>query len=138
MLGTAVATAVCATNIAVLVYTRLKFKVDDEGVATVFAGSCGTSKTITLWSDLAVNLLSTILLAASNNAAQLLSAPSRREINAAHDKGKWLEIGVPSIRNLLHVPRWRVLLWAFLVVSSIPLHLLLVSANNTLCFGLIS
>jgi hypothetical protein len=73
---------------------------------------------------LAINLLSTILLSSSNYCMQCLSAPTRKEVDAAHAKGVWLDIGVPSIRNLKHIDRTRVLLWGLLGLSSLPLHLL--------------
>ena len=87
-------------------------------------GSCDKTKKITLWVDLAINILSTILLSASNNCTQLLSAPTREDIDKAHAKRRWLDIGVPSVRNLSLIPRWRVILWALLFLSSIPFHLL--------------
>ena len=122
-LGAVVALAVCGANIGALAYIQSTFG-SEEGVATVFVGSCDKTKTVTLWADLAVNILSTLLLGASNNAAQLLSAPSRKDVDAAHAKRKWLEIGVPSVRNLLNVSGWRVTLWTLLFLSSVPLHLL--------------
>lgn len=79
-----------------------------------------------MWPDLAINILSSLLLGASNNCAQLLSSPTRHDIDKAHAKGKWLDIGVPSVRNLGHISGWRVLLWALLFLSSIPLHLVYV------------
>ena len=69
-LGALVAVAVCAANMGALAYVTSTFGVED-GVSTVFVGSCSEVKTITLWADLAVNVLSTLLLGASSNAAQL-------------------------------------------------------------------
>ncbi|CAK1366679.1 unnamed protein product [Cercospora beticola] len=37
---------------------------------------------------------------------------------------KWLDIGVPSVRNLRIIPVWRSSLWILLFASSIPLHLM--------------
>lgn len=87
-------------------------------------GSCKTSRSVTLWVDLATNVLSTLLLAASNNCAQILSSPTRTDMSRAHGAGKWLDIGVPSIRNLSGIAFWRTCLWMLLFTSSIPLHLL--------------
>lgn len=72
----------------------------------------------------AINLLSTILLSSSNYCMQCLSAPTRKEVNTAHAKGVWLDIGIPSMRNLRYIDRRRVILWGLLGLSSLPLHLL--------------
>ncbi|RAR05685.1 serine threonine protein kinase [Stemphylium lycopersici] len=42
------------------------------------------------------------VLGASTYAMQGLTSPSRKEVDATHAKGKWLEIGTSSVRNLLH------------------------------------
>lgn len=55
---------------------------------------------------------------------QILNAPTRAEIDAAHAKGKWLEIGVSSARNALRVSKFKTCCWLGLLVSSIPIHLL--------------
>lgn len=54
---------------------------------------------------------------------QLLSAPTRVYIDRAHSSGHWLDIGIPSIRNLRFSDWKRRSLWLALCVSSIPLHL---------------
>ncbi|MCJ1312051.1 hypothetical protein MMC25_005725 [Agyrium rufum] len=59
---------------------------------------------------------------------QILTAPTRAEIDEAHTRGRWLDIGVPSVRNLRSISRKRVLLWFGLAFSSLPLHLLFNSA----------
>ncbi len=59
---------------------------------------------------------------------QRLSAPTRHELNEAHRKFKWLDIGVPSFRNLLYINKWRTLAWLVLAASSLPLHLFYNSA----------
>ncbi|KAF3043583.1 hypothetical protein E8E11_003089 [Didymella keratinophila] len=55
---------------------------------------------------------------------QLLCAPTRADIDQAHHRGHWLEIGLMSFRNLRYFKSKRVILWAVLAVSSAPLHLL--------------
>lgn len=65
---------------------------------------------------------------------QCLSSPTRSEIDKAHGQGIWLDIGVPSIRNLRRLSTTRIVLWWLLAISSIPLHLLYNSAVfSTLC-----
>lgn len=55
---------------------------------------------------------------------QILCAPTREEIDVAHDNGTWLDIGIMSIRNFFHIERKRALIGFLLAFSSIPLHLL--------------
>ena len=59
---------------------------------------------------------------------QCLSSPTRNEIDKAHSQGIWLDIGVPSVRNLRKLSTTRIILWWLLAISSIPLHLLYNSA----------
>ncbi|KAK0726745.1 hypothetical protein B0T26DRAFT_671509 [Lasiosphaeria miniovina] len=53
-----------------------------------------------------------------------LSSPTRSEVDRAHARGKWLEIGVPSTRNIGSISLIRGLLWFLLLLSSLPLHFL--------------
>lgn len=56
--------------------------------------------------DLAINVLSSLLLGTSNYASQILCAPSRNDLNREHSRGRWLDVGVSSIRNLRRLPVW--------------------------------
>lgn len=86
---------------------------------------------MSLWLHLAINVLSTVLLGASNYCMQCLSSPTRGDVDKAHSKGVWLDIGVPSVRNLRRISGRRFALWCLLAVSSIPLHFLYNSAVFT-------
>ncbi|KAH7129593.1 hypothetical protein B0J13DRAFT_139639 [Dactylonectria estremocensis] len=86
-------------------------------------GSCSDIRNVNVALHLLINVLSSILLAASNYGMQCLSAPTRADVDKAHSRGKWLDIGIPSIRNLADIPRKRAILWGLLVLSSVPLHL---------------
>ncbi|KAI4197238.1 MAG: hypothetical protein LQ350_006069 [Teloschistes chrysophthalmus] len=83
---------------------------------------------MSMWLHLAINILGTALLSASNYCMQCLSAPNRQEVDRAHQRQVALDIGVPSLRNLRHISRKRLLLWILLAISSIPLHLFYNSA----------
>ncbi|KAK5745894.1 hypothetical protein LTR17_001023 [Elasticomyces elasticus] len=122
-IGAGLATAVLAINIAILAWTKSSFS-NEDGMATVFEGSCHVAENVVLGADLAINVLSTLLLGASNHNAQLLSAPTRSDVDREHARGRWLDIGVSSVRNLRYLPRWRLIIWAVLVLSTVPLHLL--------------
>ena len=99
-----------------------------HGLGTLHDGSCKKTATLTFWVHLVINILSTLLLGASNYSMQCLSSPTRREIDRVHGKGVWLDIGVPSVRNLRYLSIARVTLWWLLAISSLPLHLLYNSA----------
>ncbi|KAJ2976244.1 hypothetical protein NUW58_g8136 [Xylaria curta] len=94
------------------------------GERVLYQGSCRTSSQISLVIQLAINVVSSVILASSNFFMQVIAAPTRRDIDAAHEAGVFLDIGVPSSRNLFHIPRINALLWWILGVSSVPVHLL--------------
>jgi hypothetical protein len=91
---------------------------------TLYQGDCKKVKNLSITAHLFINLLSTILLSASNYAMQCLSAPTREEVDQAHAKSMWLDIGVLSMRNLRNISRKRAVLCMLLGLSSLPLHLL--------------
>ncbi|KAF2819941.1 hypothetical protein CC86DRAFT_334158 [Ophiobolus disseminans] len=64
------------------------------------------------------------MLSASNLSLQLVSAPTKDDIVAAHKNEKWLDIGVPSLRNLKSIPWKRRAIWVILATSSLPIHFL--------------
>ncbi|OJJ82358.1 uncharacterized protein ASPGLDRAFT_531052 [Aspergillus glaucus CBS 516.65] len=53
---------------------------------------------------LVINILSTLMLAGSNFTMQCLCAPTRKDLDRAHQSNRWLDIGAPSIRNLRSIP----------------------------------
>ena len=123
----AAAVVVLFINVGLTVYaaTNPRNKME-RGTGTLYEGSCDTSKTIGLWLHLAINALSTLLLSGSNYTQQCLASPTRKEINAAHARRKWMDIGAPSAGNLFKIKLERMLLWTAIGVTSIPLHLLYV------------
>jgi hypothetical protein len=95
-----------------------------DGIGVFAELSCKRSKTVNTLLHILINIISTVLLAGSNYCMQCVMAPTRAQVDDAHQNRRWLDIGVPSIRNLWHT-RWRNrALWGLLSVSSIPLHLL--------------
>ena len=100
----------------------------DGGIGTIQLGSCQKTKNVSLWLHLLINILSTALLSASNYCMQCLSSPTREEVDKAHARHIWLDIGVPSVRNLRRISWKRIILWWLLAITSLPLHLLYNSA----------
>ncbi|PUU76455.1 hypothetical protein B9Z19DRAFT_990549 [Tuber borchii] len=119
-------------NVGLTIYaaTNPKYKMEG-GTETLYSGSCDKSRRIGLWLHLGINALSTVLLSGSNYTQQCLAAPTRSEIDTAHSRRRWMDIGVPSIRNLFRIKAERTFLWIAIGITSIPLHLLYNSAVYT-------
>ena len=125
----------CATSVMVVLLINVSFTLYiakgqkhkiERGIGTVYSGSCEKAETIGMWLHLGINSLSTLLLSGSNYTQQCLTAPTRTEIDAAHARRRWMDIGVPSVRNLFRIKLERTLLWIAIGLTSIPLHLLYV------------
>ncbi|KAF2163976.1 hypothetical protein M409DRAFT_68213 [Zasmidium cellare ATCC 36951] len=121
------ASSVFLLNVIFTIVAAVQFGTSG-GVGTAFDGSCEYVNHVTTWLHLVINGLSSILLSASNYTMQALSAPTRQEVDRAHSKGDWMDIGVASIRNLSRIKWHRVVAWWVLAVSSVPIHLLYNSA----------
>ncbi|KAL2832622.1 hypothetical protein BDW59DRAFT_169440 [Aspergillus cavernicola] len=120
-LGSITSFIVLLLNLAMLSWATLRHS--SEGKSVLYSGDCDRVKEISAGIHFLINILSTLLLSASNFGMQCLSAPTRQDVDRAHGRKKWLDIGVPSVRNLWRIPKSRLLLWLCLVVSSVPLHL---------------
>src|SRR4051812_17828327 len=92
--------------------------------STAFTGDCDKVARMTTALHLLINILSTLLLGASNFCMQRLVSPTRREVDVCHGKKKWLDIGMPSVRNLFSISKGRTAIWFLLALSSAPLHFL--------------
>ena len=129
--GAASAVVILFINVSLTIYAAWLPRYDGEGgIRTLYSGSCEMSQMIGRWIHLGINALSTLLLSGSNYTQQCLAAPTRSEIDAAHAKRGWMDIGVPSIRNLYKIKPERRLLWIAIGFTSIPLHLLYVYIRN--------
>ncbi|KAE8152089.1 hypothetical protein BDV25DRAFT_128292 [Aspergillus avenaceus] len=117
-----------ALTIAASTTSYTKFNGQDVDSVPLYNGQCSTTKNWARGLHLLINVLSTLMLTASNYCMQCLSAPSRADVDRAHSQGKWLDIGVPSVKNLLFVSRRRLVLWIVLLVTSLPVHLIYNSA----------
>jgi hypothetical protein len=121
--GTSIVVVVLLINISMALWATKRSGIE-EGIGTIYEGSCGRTKMMSLWIHLGINILSTLLLGASNYAMQCISAPTRKEVDRAHARRIWLDIGVPSMRNLQWLSSGKVILWLLLCLTSVPLHLL--------------
>lgn len=94
------------------------------GEAPVYSGSCARARRIHFGLQALVGVFAVALLAAANYAFQVLSSPTRLEVALAHEKRRWLDIGVPSVRNLRFISRLRVLMIVGVLLVSFTIHLL--------------
>ena len=90
----------------------------------IFQGNCNKAAHVNLGLHFLINVMSTLLLAASNYGMQCLSAPTRSEVDKAHRRRARLDIGVMGFRNTRWVHWGRGWAWFLLGISSMPLHLL--------------
>ncbi|CUS13874.1 unnamed protein product [Tuber aestivum] len=121
-------------TLGITMYFVLAYPPENTGLGTLYLGDCDEMKKISIWAHVGINFISSILLAGSHYTQQVLSAPTRGEIDAAHETKDWLDIGIPSLRNLKRVghlhrmERIRVWVWWTLGFTSVPMHLLFNSA----------
>lgn len=92
-MSAATAIAVLLLNLVFTIVAVAKFG-HIGGIGIVYQGSCAVVNSLTIWMHVLVNALSALLLSASNYTMQALSAATRTEIDRAHAKGDWLDIGV--------------------------------------------
>lgn len=108
-------------NIVLTIWGALRSKGNN---GHIFQGSCDQAKHYNMGLHVVINILSTLMLGASNYSMQCLSAPTRKDIDDAHRKGAWVDIGVQSLKNLGRKQRWKWMMWVLLGMSSLPIHLL--------------
>lgn len=94
-----------------------------NGIGTIFTGDCGKSQLLNVYLHIAINILSTLLLGISNYCMQLISAPSREEIDRAHARKTWVDVGVPSARNVWKLNLSKKIIWCGFAITSATLHL---------------
>lgn len=123
-------TTVLVANVVLFIAASVLAYRDDHdhgfSTETIFTGSCDVTKRWDSGLHLAINLLSTVLLAASNYCMQSLAAPTRDDVDRFHSRRVWLDIGVPSIRNLFKIGGRQPLIWLLLLLTSTPIHLMYV------------
>lgn len=121
-------TIILVINSVLTRWASLTFDLEEGGIGTAYDGDCDKVSAWSFWLHLVINVLSSALLGASNCTMQCVSAPTRYECDQAHSKRDWLDIGIPSTRNIFRISWQRRILWAFLALSSTPIHLLYNSA----------
>ncbi|KAF2442490.1 hypothetical protein P171DRAFT_365159 [Karstenula rhodostoma CBS 690.94] len=121
------ATILCF-NMAVLAFVASTKHGFEGGFAEPFNLEAHKLSRLSTLIHVLINALSTILLAASNFTMQVISSPTRDDLDKAYKSGEWFDVGVLSIRNLKQIPRRRLAICIVLGLSPIPLHLFYNSA----------
>jgi hypothetical protein len=96
----------------------------EAGRSAIFTGSCATARAIDKGLHAAINVLAVVLVAGANYTFQVLSSPTRGEVTAAHQDREWLDIGVPSFRNLGRIRGSRTLLAVVLLATAVSTQML--------------
>ena len=96
-----------------------KKKLSGQPAVIVERGDCSRVSAIDLAVHAVVNVLALFFLAGGNYVAQVLASPTRTEVAAAHENLRWLDIGIPSIRNLGGISKARALLSAVMVFVAV-------------------
>lgn len=65
------------------------------------------------------NVFGIVLIAGANYVFQILTSPTREEVDNAHEKLQWMDIGIPSFRNLTAIRFGRALLAATILSLAI-------------------
>lgn len=70
-----------------------------------------TARNVNTVLHLIVNAVSSAVLASSNFFSQVLSSPSRAEVDVSHARGRSLDVGVLSWRNALGLSPFKTVAW---------------------------
>jgi hypothetical protein len=118
---------VFSINMSLLIWAETRsgsMSSTNDGKKPLYDGDCEAVRKLNIGAHLLINVLSTLLLGASNYCMQCMSAPTRKEVDEAHSNGSFVDIGVQSLRNMNKISKKRKRLYLFLGLSSLPLHLL--------------
>ncbi|KKY39973.1 hypothetical protein UCDDA912_g00017 [Diaporthe ampelina] len=106
------------------------------GDMDLFTGSCADVTSLDWRLHALINVLVVILIVGANYVFQVLSSPTRSEIAGAHEGKRWLEIGVPSLRNFRHIGKGRVVLASILLTVAVVTQVIYNSVIFTTQAGL--
>lgn len=129
LIGSCMSATILSFNIGVVIFAATRGQGFEDGFAEPFFFDHQSMSRLSSVIHIVINILSTILLSASNYTMQVLSSPTRAEINNMHRVGQWFDIGVLSMHNLKLISWRRRFLYAVMMLSSVPLHLLFVLIN---------
>lgn len=135
---TAVVNTIIVGLFVIANFSTLIWSISKSGVlgTNVFSqGDCDEISRLNTFLHLLLNIASSLIIASSNFFMQVLNSPTRAEVDRAHARQHWLDIGVPSLRNVLNVSPYKSLAWALFSLSSLPIHLLFNSSVFTVDYN---
>ncbi|KAK1971475.1 hypothetical protein LY78DRAFT_100087 [Colletotrichum sublineola] len=90
-----------------------------RGESRLFKGDCAAAREIKIGIFVAINVIAVVLLSVANYVFQVLSSPTRTEVDMAHNEKRWFHIGIPSFRNLRFVSKPRVVVAAIILLAAV-------------------
>ncbi|KAK1999315.1 hypothetical protein LX36DRAFT_680438 [Colletotrichum falcatum] len=90
-----------------------------RGESRLFDGDCAAAGRLKMGIFAAINVVAVVLLSAANYVFQVLTSPTRAEVDTAHSGKMWLDIGVPSLRNLRFVSKPRVIMAVIVMLAAL-------------------
>lgn len=123
VISTCTAGIIFLLNLTFLI-VAMKTSGQNDDIGTLYEGDCNIVKYWDTGIHFILNLLGVALLGASNFTTQCITSPTRNEIDKAYAKREALDIGILSVRNLRFMTWSKITLWLFLMLSTLPLHLL--------------
>ncbi|KAF2678605.1 hypothetical protein K458DRAFT_348372 [Lentithecium fluviatile CBS 122367] len=128
LIGCYMSASILLFNIAVVIIVAIKAGFHGDTAILPFTFDSDSMSRLSSGIHILINAFSTILLCASNYTMQVLSSPTRKDLDKAHSMGQWFDIGVLSSRNLKRIPRKQLAFCLVMGLTSIPLHLFYNSA----------
>ncbi|TLD22192.1 hypothetical protein PspLS_08162 [Pyricularia sp. CBS 133598] len=120
----------CGLTLVILLFISLSWQEEQSilGTTRIHRGRCKDTARLSIILHLFLNIISTGILASSNFFMQIVTSPSRSEIDDAHEYLRSVDIGLQSLRNLRWLSPFKKICWLFLLLSSLPIHLFFNSA----------
>lgn len=116
--------AVFAANVCLAIYGSVRYPSAGAAVGLLFDGGCSEVNNLNMWLHVLISVLSLLMLSASDYCMQLQVSPTRADVDKAHQKGDWVDMGLHTLRNVRYVGVWRRTSWALLALTSIPINVL--------------
>lgn len=98
------------------------------GTVVFYHGGCEQVRVINVSLHGLINLLASVLYLFSQLCMQLVTAPTRVQVDQKHRRGDWYDIGILSVRNFRRSKPESQVLLLVLLFSSLPLHFVYVTS----------
>ncbi|KAI1389608.1 uncharacterized protein F4822DRAFT_205946 [Hypoxylon trugodes] len=95
-----------------------------SGESAIYSGGCATAERINMGIHVVINACGIAIIAGANYVFQILSSPTRRELAVAHGNKRWLDIGIPSLRNFAHISGFRTALAIIVLLSAVAAQII--------------